>query len=270
VSDRSDLDRTFALQRWVLETSSTRSEELDWGTAFFNDEFPKKYDANMILADRPLGDLAVDEVIATLDRLYDGMRHREIELTDGADAERLGTGMAEQGYVIDRLVVMAHRREPDREPDLDAAEVTDPAEARPLLLEGTRREPWGKEDGVAEHLVAHDEVLLRSVEGTLFTQRVQGQLAGSCELYVHGDVAQVENVSTLEEFQGRGVARNVVLRAVHEAKAAGANLVFLFADADDWPQRLYSRLGFDEIGRSLVYMRVPEHERAEHEEIPGG
>ena len=40
-----------------------------------------------------------------------------------------------------------------------------------------------------------------------------------------------------------GVARNIVLRAVAEARAAGATLVFLFADANDWPQQLYGGWG---------------------------
>lgn len=270
MSDRHDLDRAIALQRWVLERSSTRSDELAWGTAFFNDEFPSKYDANMVLADRPLGDIGVSDVIATLDRLYEGMRHREIEVADEADAERLAFGLAEEGYVIDRLLVMAHRRGPDRDPDLDAAEPTDPPDAHAFQLEVTTREPWGKEPSVAEQIVGHAESLLGAVDGILFTQRIDGQFAGSCELYMHEGVAQVESVNTLEEFRGRGVARNVVLRAVHEAKAAGATLVFLFADEDDWPQHLYRKMGFDPVGRSRVYMRVPENERPSHGEIPGG
>ena len=270
MNDRTDFDRAIALQRWVLERSSTRSQELPYGTAFFNDEFPRKYDANMALADRPMGDVSAGEVIGTLDELYGSIRHREIEISDDAAADRHADAFAHEGYVIDRLTVMAHRREPDRVPDLEHAVATNPAEARQLLLEITRREPWGQEDGVAEHLVGHGESLLRAVGGTIFTQRIEGRLAGSCELYLHGDVAQVESVSTLDEFRGQGVARNVVLRAVHDATEAGATLVFLFADADDWPQHLYRRMGFDEIGRSRVYMRVPDAERPHHGEIPGG
>jgi hypothetical protein len=53
------------------------------------------------------------------------------------------------------------------------------------------------------------------------------------------------------------VARNVVLRAAQEARAAGATFVFLFADAEDWPRHLYVRLGFDEIGQSRLFTRSP-------------
>jgi hypothetical protein len=41
----------------------------------------------------------------------------------------------------------------------------------------------------------------------------------------------------------------LVLRAAAESRAAGNDLTFLVADADDWPQRLYERLGFETVGR---------------------
>ena len=34
-----------------------------------------------------------------------------------------------------------------------------------------------------------------------------------------------------------------------KAGKAGADLVFLVADDEDWPKELYRRLGFDELGR---------------------
>ncbi len=63
-------------------------------------------------------------------------------------------------------------------------------------------------------------------------------------------------MDTLEEFRGRGVARNVVLRAVQEARAA-ADLVVIGADLDDRPLELYRRFGFDEIGRTWAFTKVP-------------
>jgi ribosomal protein S18 acetylase RimI-like enzyme len=58
------------------------------------------------------------------------------------------------------------------------------------------------------------------------------------------------------EQRGRGYASAVVLRAVEEARADGAELVFLVADAEDWPKELYRRLGFDEIGANLKLLRT--------------
>jgi ribosomal protein S18 acetylase RimI-like enzyme len=58
-------------------------------------------------------------------------------------------------------------------------------------------------------------------------------------------------VGTLESHRGRGYARALILHAAAEARRAGAKLVFLVADDEDWPKELYRRLGFDELG--LVY-----------------
>jgi len=59
-----------------------------------------------------------------------------------------------------------------------------------------------------------------------------------------------------------GVARNIVLRAAHEGLLAGADLICLDADVDDWPIRLYQRFGFDEISRAWVFTKRPDHSSA--------
>jgi hypothetical protein len=40
----------------------------------------------------------------------------------------------------------------------------------------------------------------------------------------------------------------LVLTAVARARAQDADLVFLLADAEDWPRELYARLGFETVG----------------------
>lgn len=254
----SDYERAFAFQTDVLRRTSSREQRLPWGTAFFHDGFPLRYDANMAIADRPLGTVTAEDVVATLDEAYDGFRHREVEFASASDGDAIAMGMGEHGYAIEQMLVMALRRDPDREPDLAAVEELEIAEMRPFTAEVTRREPWGREAGIAEMMASFRQVLVDGVGARFFAQRVDGQLAGSCELYVDGDAAQIEDVNTLEEFRGRGVARNVVLRAADEARKAGATFVFLFADAKDWPKTLYGRLGFDEIGHSRLFTRWPE------------
>lgn len=260
----TDYERAFRFQKDVMVRTSTRSLEMPWGTAFFHDAFPLRYDANMAIADRALGSATADEIVSQLDETYDGFRHREIEFASVADAYSITMGMVEHGYAVERMVVMAQRRDPDRDPDLGLVEEFELAEVQPLIVEATRREPWGREPGIAEILASFRQVLVDGVGARFFAQRIDDRLAGSCELYVDGDVAQIEDVNTLEEFRGRGVARNVVLKAAGAAREAGATFVFLFADAQDWPRHLYGRLGFDEIGRSRLFTRWPEgqHERA--------
>jgi len=258
----SDYERAFSFQQRVLARTSTRTEPLMWGTAYFNDDFPLRYDANLAIADRPVGAATADDVVATLDGVYDGFRHREVEFASVADADTIAMGMAEHGYAIEHMVVMAQRRDPDRAAEPAATEELDVATVQPFVAEVTRREPWGVEPGIAEMMASYRQVLADGVGARFFAQCIGGRIAGSCELYLEGDVAQIEDVNTLEEFRGRGVARNVVLRAVDEARHAGASLVFLFADAQDWPRKLYGRLGFDDVGDSRLFTRWPEHRAA--------
>jgi len=241
-----------------MHRTSTRELDLRWGVAYFNDDFPLRYDANMAVADRSIGDRKADDVVAVLDDVYAGFRHREVEFASVDDADSIAMGMGEHGYAVEQMIVLAHRGEPDRAPAIEMTEETGFDEMRPFVAEVIRREPWGAEPGIAEMLASFRKVLVDRVGARFFAQRVDGRIAGSCELYVDGDTAQIEDVNTLEEFRGRGVARNVVLRAVAEARAAGATFVFLFADAQDWPRHLYGRLGFDPIGGSRLFTRWPE------------
>jgi predicted N-acetyltransferase YhbS len=49
-----------------------------------------------------------------------------------------------------------------------------------------------------------------------------------------------------------------VLAAVAEARQAGAEFVFLVADANDWPKALYGRLGFDVVGHYTKFFAPPK------------
>jgi ribosomal protein S18 acetylase RimI-like enzyme len=94
------------------------------------------------------------------------------------------------------------------------------------------------------------------IDARFFAVSTDGAIASYGDLYIDGDIAQVEDVATMPEQRGRGYASAVVLRAVEEARAAGAELIFLVADAEDWPKDLYRRLGFDEIGENAKLIRT--------------
>ena len=62
---------------------------------------------------------------------------------------------------------------------------------------------------------------------------------------------------TLEAYPGQGLASSLVLHAVDDARRAGHELVFLQADENDWPRRLYTKLGFDSVGVVTRFLRAP-------------
>jgi GNAT superfamily N-acetyltransferase len=136
-----------------------------------------------------------------------------------------------------------------RETDLDGA--------RPVIEEGNRRrDDTGGEEAKGQ-LTAFRGVLEREGDARFFVAEADGHPASVCELYVIDGVAQVEDVDTLEEFRGRGLASAVVLAAARAARRRGCDLVFLCADEEDWPKELYARLGFDPVGRFWSFLRMP-------------
>lgn len=74
-----------------------------------------------------------------------------------------------------------------------------------------------------------------------------GGVAARADLFLYGGVGQVEDVFTRPAARGEGLASAVVLEAVRDAQRAGAGVIVLVADADDWPREWYVRLGFSAL-----------------------
>lgn len=246
----------------MRERGSTRVESFEWGTAFFNERFPKSYDHNMVWLERPGG--SGEEVAAAIDRVQGaaGLEHREAQAADEADGERLAPAFEAFGWKVHRDVYMALHREPDR--SAGAAGEVGWEQFRPARERVYREDPWfaGVSDETIAQLVDRREAVARATRLRHFAARAgSGEIASICDLYSDGRTAQVEDVYTLAAHRGRGLARAVILAAVDVALAEGHDLVFLVADDEDWPKELYGKLGFDAIGRALVFARWPEARR---------
>lgn len=248
--------RVFA---WELELRcATRTEPTAFGTAFLNDSFPRRHDSNFVWVERPPDGVDADSLAADADRVLGehGLAHRKIHVDDDDHGQRLAMGFLDLGWSAEHLVTMTWVREPEPRPPVPVREVGF-AQARPLLEEVLRREPYGGDDEVVRELAEFRGVLERAVGATFFVAQVEGGLGSVCELYVDGGVAQVESVDTLEEFRGRGLASAVVLAAASTARRRGADLVFLRADDRDWPKDLYRRLGYEPSSYSWEFTRSP-------------
>ena len=103
-------------------------------------------------------------------------------------------------------------------------------------------------------------VTAASTPSTVPTKKRAAGTAAVTTLYSDGTTAQVEDVATLRDYRGRGLARAAVSAAIDAAVDMGHRFVFIVADDDDWPKDLYGRLGFDPIGRAWSFTRPgPEH-----------
>jgi GNAT superfamily N-acetyltransferase len=90
-----------------------------------------------------------------------------------------------------------------------------------------------------------------------FVAPAAGEPLSACRLLRRDGIGQVEDVGTLEHARERGYAKATVTAAVAAAKAAGDTTIFLTAEAADWPQLLYARLGFETVGDLTILRRRP-------------
>lgn len=251
-----DLARADAFERRMLERLSTETVPFHGGVAYLDTDFPLRYDSNLLWV-LDAGAVPVERWVGHADQILGSReyRHRKVLVQDQDAAARLEMGFVEHGYAVDRGIVLAFRGEPDRTRDLAQIEEVSLKEARPLIEKANLRQPWATDEETVRQLTDYEGKLEEVIGTRFFMARVDGEPAGCCELYQQDDQAQIEAVDTLEEYRGRGLASAFVLAAVDAARKAGANWIFLWADADGWPQQWYRRLGFEEVARAVDFTR---------------
>jgi ribosomal protein S18 acetylase RimI-like enzyme len=237
------------------DMAGTRNEPFRWGLSIRMPECPLRHDSNYLLVDPVPAGVGAADLAAEAERVQGaaGLGHRLLFFRDAARAEGLAPALEAAGWTTSRGVVMAHRRPPAKAAP-PAAVV---ARADPAALLGARTAeilgyPWGTPEVARQLLSVRDLIPVETRHYAVFED---GAPVSWAELYLEGTTAQVEAVATVEAFRNRGHATAVVLHAVDEARRAGADFVFLCADAEDWPQALYGRLGFDEIGRYVKFTK---------------
>jgi len=245
---RDELARAYAfLARGDMGGSRTVTSP--FGRAVYTDEVPKRSDCNYLWIERGGHP---EELVAEAQRL----ERRLIFVPDPDLGERLAPWFAEHGWRIDRHLVMAQLRQPERTADLSRVRELEERALRPArrrLMEGY---PWAKPE-VVKQLFEAKALIGRRVTARFFGVLVDGEVVSYADLYVDGADAQVEDVGTLPEHRGKGYATAVILEAIEQARASGADFVFLVADAQDWPKELYGKLGFDELGHYTKFFAPP-------------
>jgi ribosomal protein S18 acetylase RimI-like enzyme len=260
-----ELARIVAMSRWVAEVTATRVEPWRLGTAIFTEEFPGRYDSNFLRVERSVGTTTTSAIAAEADRLFAQFGHREIEIEDAEEGSRLAAGFRDLGYAVAQHALMVQREPVEASTALPPVVEVDAATLWPAVV-ATNLAIAGMRQAEAEMLADFLAVSAARAGTRFFATMTDGTPTSYCELYVHEGSAQVEDVNTREAWRNRGGGRAVVLAAAAAARAAGADLVWLAADADDWPQQLYARLGFELVGSSWQCTKVSAEPALE---VPG-
>ncbi|MFL5920846.1 MAG: GNAT family N-acetyltransferase [Gaiellaceae bacterium] len=223
------------------DMGGTRVEETPSGRAVFTDELPRRLDGNYLWVDRYAEPKAL---------VAEAERHarRLIFVPEPELGDRLAPWFEREGWRVERHVVMAQLRQPERKADLSVVQEVREEELRPPRKEVLRDQPWATE-AVLEQIFAAKRLIGERVRARFFGAVVDGEVVSYSDLYQDGSDAQIEDVGTLPEHRERGYASAVVLAAIEAARREGAEFVCLVADANDWPKELYRRLGFDTVGR---------------------
>jgi GNAT superfamily N-acetyltransferase len=257
-----EVTRMEEFSRAICLRSSTRVEQYEYGTAYFNTDYPISYAHNFLDLETPPEDLSAPELAAIADRILGGagLEHRTVWVHDDELGHRLNDGFAKLGWSWrDHILIMVLRRDPDRSVDTSAVERLDFETIRPARMEMTRAEPWADSEETVETLVDRSRITAKATNLRHYAVRVDGEVVSTTDLYSDGRTAQIEDVGTLEKYRGHGHARAVVMKAIEVAKSEGHDLIWLTADEDDWPKELYAKLGFDPVGHYWEFS-LPEED----------
>lgn len=270
-SATSDRDELLGFELALDEKVCDEVHRESWGRLFLTRSAPLIWDANWVGIEE-VG-LSLDQLIAIADDALggEGFGHRTLCLLDGADGRRVGVEMEAAaadwpGWEVERTRYMVWRGDA-LDPGLVAGNEEVGVREVPLAeAEGLRRALIAEETaptGVPEPEATVDQLFeIDTRYGAAggdrwFTAPGDGEPLSCCRLLSDGRIGQVEDVGTRVDARERGYAKAIVAAAVAAAQADGNAPIFLTAEAADWPQLMYAKLGFETVGDLTILRRRP-------------
>lgn len=119
--------------------------------------------------------------------------------------------------------------------------------ARAILLQSPEASIWSEES------------LLQSTSGGIaLVAELDGSFVGILVGRVAADEFEIQNLAVGKALRRRGIATQLVNKAVATARSAGAKQVYIEVRASNQAAiALYTRVGFRECGRRAAYYRDP-------------
>jgi GNAT superfamily N-acetyltransferase len=255
------LAAALAFDRTMRARAAQRTIGLDRGLLVLHDELPMLHHLNALVLDAPLpAEIDAQAVTQLADAHLGHLGHRHVVFDDADAAERLAPTLTRAGWTRDRVVYMEWRGDRSRPPEATEAHELSDAEGQSLELQILAEDAPG--DGaiaaaLARQLVAGQLAIRAHTPSHTFGAFVDGTPVSSATLF-RGDtgLAAIDEVATLRAHRERGYARAAIVAALRAALELDADPIIVPADADDWPQLIYARLGFEPIGRQVTFTRT--------------
>lgn len=265
----ADLRDALAADRALRRRAAAQAASFTAGLAVRHHELHDVHYLNAVLLDAdppaPPAPARLDGggVAALAERWLGDLGHRHVVFDDADAGESVAGELESAGWERGRTVFMVFGDDGAAvEPDARARPISE-AEMDALQLANLREQAPGASarGGVAARLLATQRRLRQTTPARCFgAAEPAGELASMCTLFLDDGVggrrvAMITDVGTRVAQRERGLARAVVSAAVAAAGGWGADLIVVGADADDWPQLMYARLGFVPIGRQVTLTR---------------
>jgi len=224
------------------------------GTALLTPTLPLVWQVNAIRVEDP--DATVKQLATEADEVQAVFGHRKCVVHDEELGARLAPGFKKLGWNVFRVLIMLRRRDPDHPPQLPPGGEVSREVGAAALAAFRREQPFGWQEAAVRQLAEMDARYDRVLAARYFASPPDDP-GCACRLYIHDGLAQVDEVGTLMSRRRHGHARAAVAAAADAAAADGCGDVFMVTDASDWPQELYRSLGFDAIGATYEFLKVP-------------
>lgn len=235
----SELTAEARFRRWHLPWKERICEEarpFSHGVVFRSPRHPDFWEYNCIRLDRPMD---AGEMIAAADRELTDCAHRFVEWMIPMPDDVVGE-LRERGWMANPLVFMLHDGSPLPPARGKLVEV-DYDVVREL------RDLWHREDfgdhTEAETFHAQAREVAELAEVRVVAAMQEGRPIGFAQVETHDGGSEVSQVFVHPERRGAGLGGALTARAIGLGAEAAPD-VWICADRDGRPRRLYERLGF--------------------------
>ena len=103
----------------------------------------------------------------------------------------------------------------------------------------TRRKVYLYDGGVDAYICYHD-----------------GAPVGTCELYLHNDVAKIEDFTVLPREQRKGYGTSILKHLINTAREKKVQTIYLVTDEDDTAKDMYRKFGFKKTDESTEMLFI--------------
>lgn len=255
-----DLQRIAAFRAAFARRQAAEATEIPGGVLVLDPVYAASHEHNQLVITSMPSAAGLRDLPALADAGLGHLRHRRVSILDDDVATACAPALAAAGYEHQVELVMTASG-PGAGTDEHRTRAAHPvalAELRPAVLGQLRRWMPQAPDDVVRQLADRRAARRHGADRVRFlaVRDEEGVIGSWADLYLDPEsgIAQLEEVATSDTHTRRGYAD--ALLAAARRDTADYGLLFLVADADDWPRTWYARRGFTAIGRSHVFTRT--------------